>query len=188
MLAGDPSAFGFIYTLYFFCYFTYFICKVSKNTSYSCGNTNPHSGITKPTIIPLEGNPIDDELVISLVLVPQPVKKPWAPFQTHVDFEYAESVVRSWMNNKMIDMQLYGMHHGWAQGSNIIFRNYTDMEKSLQAARSCVVQVSSHWNYCLLITHAEILQFQQGSVLAEYQGKKYTFSFQYRDTWALYNG
>jgi len=41
MLAGDPSAFGFIYILYFFCYFTYFICKVSRNTSYSCGNTNP---------------------------------------------------------------------------------------------------------------------------------------------------
>jgi len=105
---------------------------------------HPHSGITKPTIIPLEGNPIDDDSVIPSVFVPQPVEKPWAPFRTRPDFEYAESVVRSRMNNKMIDAQLYGMHHGWAQGSNITFRNYADMEKSLRAARFCVVQVSLH--------------------------------------------
>ncbi|KAJ7892470.1 hypothetical protein B0H14DRAFT_2560177 [Mycena olivaceomarginata] len=62
--------------------------------------------------------------------------------------------------------QLAGIQAGWSNSpSNITFRNYEHMEKSLAAARKYVVQ------------------FQRGEVEADFQGTTYKFEFQYRDPW-----
>ncbi|KAJ6550186.1 hypothetical protein B0H19DRAFT_1298710 [Mycena capillaripes] len=98
--------------------------------------------------------------------VPSPAYKSWAPFRTRADFEYAESVVLPNMPRKYVDKQLAGMQGNWSNSpSNITFRNYEHMEKSLAAARKYVVQ------------------FQKGEVKADFQGTTYTFEFQYRDPW-----
>ncbi|KAJ7347921.1 hypothetical protein DFH08DRAFT_808700 [Mycena albidolilacea] len=98
--------------------------------------------------------------------VPSPACKAWAPFRTRADFEYAESVVLPNMPRKWVDTQLAGIQAGWSNSpSNITFRNYEHMEKSLAAARKYVVQ------------------FQRGEVEADFQGTTYRFEFQYRDPW-----
>ncbi|KAJ7646327.1 hypothetical protein DFH06DRAFT_1300668 [Mycena polygramma] len=70
------------------------------------------------------------------------------------------------MSRKCVDAQLSGINRDWSNTpSNITFRNYDHMEKSLAAARKYVVQ------------------FQTGEVEADFQGKTYKFESQYRDPW-----
>ncbi|KAJ7800250.1 hypothetical protein B0H14DRAFT_2529625 [Mycena olivaceomarginata] len=92
--------------------------------------------------------------------------KPWAPFRTRADFEYAESVVLSNMERKWVNVQLAGIGGEWSNSpSNITFHNYDHTEKTLSAARTYGVQ------------------FQTGEVEAEFEGVPYKFEFQYRDPW-----
>ncbi|KAJ7850594.1 hypothetical protein B0H13DRAFT_1644420, partial [Mycena leptocephala] len=92
--------------------------------------------------------------------------EPWAPFRTRADFEYAESVVLPNMERKWVDVQLAGIAGEWSNSpSNITFRNYAHMEKTLAAARTYGVQ------------------FQTEHVEADFDGVTYEFEFQDRDPW-----
>ena len=102
---------------------------------------HPHSGVSEPTIIPIEGDIEASDSASKPIFVPQSVSKPWAPFQTRADFKYTESVVQSRLNTAGIDAQLYGIHHGWCQQSNITLWSNADMQKFLNATWSCVVKV-----------------------------------------------
>ncbi|KAJ7680005.1 hypothetical protein B0H17DRAFT_1206155 [Mycena rosella] len=72
------------------------------------------------------------------------------------------------MERKWVNTQLSGMRGSWSDApsaSNITFKNYDHMEKTLAAARTYVVQ------------------FQEGEVERKFQGTTYKFQFQYRDPW-----
>ncbi|KAJ7663215.1 hypothetical protein DFH06DRAFT_1395296 [Mycena polygramma] len=129
---------------------------------------HPHNEGAKTSYIALDGGAAPDGSAekAATVSASHSSQKPWAPFRTRADFEYAESVVLSNMPRKWVDAQLAGINGDWSNTpSNITFRNYDHMEKSLAAARKYVVQ------------------FQTGEVEADFQGKTYKFEFQYRDPW-----
>ncbi|KAJ7875076.1 hypothetical protein B0H13DRAFT_1894337 [Mycena leptocephala] len=115
---------------------------------------HPHNNSAAPSLdggIPpggVSGGP-------SLPFAPRPTPKPWAAFRTRAEFDYTESV-----------FQLAGIGGEWSNSpSNITFRNYNHMGKSLAVVRTYGVQ------------------FQTGEVEAEFEGTTYKFEFQYRDLW-----
>ncbi|KAJ7875714.1 hypothetical protein B0H14DRAFT_2568563 [Mycena olivaceomarginata] len=132
---------------------------------------HPHNDSAAASYISLDngvtpGGPPEDPDAPSKPFVAQPAYKPWAPFRTRADFEYAESVVLPNMERKWVDVQLAGIAGEWSNSpSNITFRNYAHMEKTLAAARTYRVQ------------------FQTGHVEADFDGVTYKFEFQYRDPW-----
>lgn len=109
---------------------------------------HPHSGVSDPITIPLKGTSSSDSNAIS-ILQPQMEGKPWAPFRTHADFKYAETAVLGLLSKKLVNKQLHGIQNGWSSDSAITFHSYTDMEQSLQAARTYGVSVSQ-LDFCLI--------------------------------------
>jgi hypothetical protein len=99
--------------------------------------------------IPPGGRPAAPDTPARL-FAPQPTYKPWAPFRTRADFEYAESVVLSNMERKWVNVQLAGIGGEWSNSpSNITFHSYDHMEKTLSVARTYGVQVSEHFFFNL---------------------------------------
>jgi hypothetical protein len=98
----------------------------------------------QPTIIPLDvpnnsnavSEPQFSEGFSSL-------SKPWAPFRTLADFEYAKSAVTGSLSKATVNFQLRGMANSWVEKSNITFRNYDDLMELLTAAREYGVKVCS---------------------------------------------
>ncbi|EGO31125.1 hypothetical protein SERLADRAFT_432782 [Serpula lacrymans var. lacrymans S7.9] len=130
---------------------------------------HPQSGKHDPVIIPLDSViPSADQGNHEAGLGSALEIKPWAPFRNRADFEYAETAVKGLLSKAIVNTQLYGIHHGWADNTNITFRNYADIEKTLQVAR------------------AQYVQFQEGNVSACYLGETHYFKFQYRDPWKIY--
>jgi hypothetical protein len=105
---------------------------------------HPHSGSRGPNIIHLDApnnmNEISELESSENVLRPP---KPWGPFRTLADFEYAESAVTGCLSKKIVNLQLQGMATGWAEKSNITFKTHNDMVESLKAAREYGVKVRS---------------------------------------------
>lgn len=102
---------------------------------------HPDSGVNEPTTIPLESQdavPFEPE---HHIFTCQPYAKPWAPFRSREDFEYAETAVKGLLSKDIVNLQLLGLQGRWAESTRITFRSYTDMEKSLAAARQYGVQV-----------------------------------------------
>jgi hypothetical protein len=102
---------------------------------------HPDSGVNEPTVIPLESQdavPYEPE---HRVFMDQPYSKPWAPFRSREDFEYAETAIKGLLNKDTVNRQLLGLQGRWAESTKITFRSYADMEKSLAAARQYGVQV-----------------------------------------------
>jgi len=100
---------------------------------------HPHSGISDPTIIPLEGTTsIDSQASLFLS---QTEGRPWAPFRTRADFEYTETAVLGLLSKDIVNKQLYGIKNSWSSHSSITLRSHADMERSLQAARTYGVPV-----------------------------------------------
>lgn len=95
---------------------------------------HPHSGKDTPTVIPL-----DDPTKIHSS--PHSVKpliasaKPWAPFRTHADFEFAELAVTECLSKMAINRILKGYHDHWAKKTTITFKGHSDLQASLSAAR-----------------------------------------------------
>jgi hypothetical protein len=144
-----------------------------------------HSQLTEPTIIPLDiSSQMDTSSTSGSAKPPDDNRedRPWAPFRTLADFEYAESVITGGMSKETINLQLHGLRNGWATGSNITFRNYDDMEKSMEAAREYGTRVS-HFSEALIANSWGDIKFQPGKVSAEYNGKTFEFEFQYRNPW-----
>ncbi|KZV97954.1 hypothetical protein EXIGLDRAFT_810450, partial [Exidia glandulosa HHB12029] len=125
---------------------------------------HPHSG-RPPDIIPLDDDvptPAQPESVDATTRS----DRPWAPFRSRADFEFAESAINDKLPRRTINVHLQGMHAGWSRdGSNISFETYEDLRRSLDAARDFVTD------------------FQEGSVTARFDGKDYTHRFYYRDIW-----
>lgn len=102
----------------------------------------PHPHSHKPSIIiPLDGSSAPDAPSPTL---PQPTSKPWAPFRNLPDFQFTERAVKTLMPAKDIDGWLYDIRNSWSRdGSNITFKNHTDMDRSLNAANDYFVPVCS---------------------------------------------
>lgn len=146
---------------------------------------HPHDKSSQPKDIFLEGSwpdePDPGKHQTAANCPPKPISKPWAPFRNRADFEFAESVVVPNLSKDWVNVQLRGINGGWSKdGTNITFKSYDHMEKSLAAARKFVVQVSN-----LFITSRSGLklpfQFQTGEVDAIYEGETFVFKFPYRD-------
>ena len=103
--------------------------------------SHPHSAITEPTIISLERESVENTCQKTPVFT-RGAKEPWFPFCTRADFEYAETAIKGLLSKHMVDAQLRGINHGWAEQSKITFQSHTDMEKTLGAARAYDVEVT----------------------------------------------
>lgn len=108
---------------------------------------HPHSGITEDLIIPLVNNESADLTNFTYDHGDPRAQSwsgnnvPWLPFRTREDFEYTSTAVRGVLRSELVDEQLYGIHHGWAQNPKITLRNSADMKAALAAARQDGVQV-----------------------------------------------
>ncbi|KAJ7744400.1 hypothetical protein B0H16DRAFT_1727331 [Mycena metata] len=125
---------------------------------------HPHSGITDPTIIPLDSNEIIPSAPAAEVPLEE-LERPWASFRTRADFEYTATAVAGGLSADIVDSQLNGINKSRSVGSMLTIDNSADMARSLAAAREYVVP------------------FETGQISAEFEGKEYTFEFQYRDPW-----
>src|SRR5215510_5754303 len=69
---------------------------------------HPDSGINEPTIIPLESRDAipHEPKDLDSVSIYQPPLKPWAPFRTREDFEYAETAIKGLLSKETVNMQL----------------------------------------------------------------------------------
>jgi hypothetical protein len=116
---------------------------------------HPHNESGEPTMIPLDGS-------LNLVRNKEPIGmkdfhllRPWAPFRTLPDFEYAESAVTGALSKDTVNLQLRGMRSGWAERSNVTFQNYDDMAKSLAAAREYGIKV---WSFYIMFSVTKVFQ------------------------------
>ncbi|KIJ48975.1 hypothetical protein M422DRAFT_161935, partial [Sphaerobolus stellatus SS14] len=91
--------------------------------------------------------------------------KPWAPFQTRADFEFAETAVVEGFNSHCTQKLLNGINSQWANNSKLTIYDTNDLNESLATTRNFVTQ------------------FKDGEVTHEFRGKSYTFQFRYRDPW-----
>lgn len=140
---------------------------------------HPHSG-RQPLIVPLDGN-TPAQTTNTAKDAPQSGDRPWAPFRSRADFEFAESAVNEKMSHHAVDVHLQGMHGSWSRsGSNISFRNYDDLRRSLDAARDLITDVCL---FFLSKLSSQSLQFQEGSVTARFDGKDISHHFWFRDVW-----
>jgi len=97
---------------------------------------------TEPTIIPLEGGSIVENTPDKAPTFMQDTsEKPWAPFRTRADFEYAEMAIKGLLSKNIVDSQLRGINNHWAEKSKIKFQTYADMERTLAIARADGVSV-----------------------------------------------
>jgi hypothetical protein len=69
--------------------------------------------------------------------------KPWAPFRTRADFEFAETVIKSATGTDTIDALIKGIQNSWTDPghSRITFHDVNHLNQSMEAARKYVVQV-----------------------------------------------
>ena len=150
---------------------------------------HPHSGITEPTIVPLDDgryyNPenTNPSLIDINSGIGGGLARPWAPFRVRADFEYTESAVKGLLNAKIIDNQLKGIHNGsWCSDPHITLRSSCDMERSLEAARGYGIQVSVKTSTINTFKYSIIcyFKFSEGHVPGEFEGKTYYFTFPYR--------
>lgn len=101
---------------------------------------HPHSG-KAPEIVSLDSHTPSGPAVAENTTLDD---RPWAPFRSRADFEFAESAVNEKLSRKAVDVHLTGMHGSWSRdGSNVSFRDYNDLRYSLDAARDFVTDVST---------------------------------------------
>jgi hypothetical protein len=110
---------------------------------------HPHSGIPEPEFIfrdlPSE-NIASDKFPYHTHELPK--GKPWTPFRTRADFEFAETAIQSAMHSKTIKRLLKGIQQQWTEPgqSRITFKGMKDFKHCLAAARTFVVPVSTGRN------------------------------------------
>jgi hypothetical protein len=75
---------------------------------------------------------------------PLPDARPWAPFKTYSDYKFTSRRVRRRAPNAEIDEDLNDHHsHTFSSDCFITFRNHREMEKSLAAARTSNISVTT---------------------------------------------
>ncbi|KAJ7603016.1 hypothetical protein FB45DRAFT_1014955 [Roridomyces roridus] len=127
---------------------------------------HPHSG-RSPEIIPLDAStlPTDGKATPKPrhSIVPMG-RRPWAPFSTRADFEWAETEYMSPAEN--VKKRLAGMHGNWTRGeTNITIRTYEEL-------RECLTRVQRY-----------VLEFKKIEFNEEFEGEVRHFEFYYRDPW-----
>jgi hypothetical protein len=147
---------------------------------------HPHSGIHTPTRIPLDSTvgptPVANRVV--------PIRdmdfldKPWAPFKTQADFEFAEQVVTKCIDKDTVNTLLDGFNGNWASETTITFRCHLDLQTSLSAARRFGIQVCfTLYIYIFVKSIDMLLKFTDGDVNHVFRGQTFTFKFKYRNPW-----
>ncbi|KAF8582420.1 hypothetical protein K439DRAFT_1351404 [Ramaria rubella] len=126
---------------------------------------HPHSGKSSATVIPLDRPIPTTQLNQSPFTACKSDCKPWAPFRNCANFEFAEEAVTQGFHAETVDKLLAGYHGHWASHTNLMLHTNKDLQKYCAAACKFVVQ------------------FQDGEVTHEYQGKEHTFRFKFRDPW-----
>jgi hypothetical protein len=105
---------------------------------------HPHSGILEPEFIFCDLPSASPATDLPLLTQHQLLEKPWAPFRTRADFEFAETMVQSAAHKDTIKKLIKGIRYRWTDPghSHITFRNLKDYTQSLNVARTFVVPVS----------------------------------------------
>ncbi|KIJ33454.1 hypothetical protein M422DRAFT_264558 [Sphaerobolus stellatus SS14] len=121
------------------------IDRIPSNSLYIEVIHHPHSGGFTTTIIPIASQIGSDKPVKSSV--PEayqiPVRgKPWAPFRTREDFEFAELAVTEGFNSHCIQKTLDGVNGRWARKSRLTIMDTNDLKESIAAAQRFVTQMS----------------------------------------------
>ncbi|KAJ7199827.1 hypothetical protein GGX14DRAFT_661239 [Mycena pura] len=92
--------------------------------------------------------------------------RPWAPWPTIHDFEYAETAVQGLLRPVIIDKQLKGIAGTWtSHRSEMKMKNYKEYQRALIAARVPGVNFRSH------------------TISPELWGEIKQYTFYYRDPW-----
>ncbi|KAF8516875.1 hypothetical protein JB92DRAFT_3082636 [Gautieria morchelliformis] len=155
------------------------VASASNSDSNSEASQNrPHTSTTFLEIIHHPHSNQKTEFIFRDLPIPPPSEdcsrpqsnstgKPWAPFRTRSDFEFAELVVQSAMKGSTVKRLLKGIRHDWTEpgSTKITFQNKVDFQKSMAAARKFNTQ------------------FQEDSISATFEGIKKTFDFHFRDPW-----
>ncbi|KAF8581526.1 hypothetical protein K439DRAFT_1618966 [Ramaria rubella] len=118
---------------------------------------HPHSGNSAATMIPLDQSISTTQHNRSPQNVCNCNGKPWAPFCNRADFEFAEEAVTQGFCAETVNKLLDGYQGRWATQMHLTLRNNKDLQNSLATA------------------HKFGVQFQDGEVTHEYQGKTHTF-------------
>ncbi|KAJ7199478.1 hypothetical protein GGX14DRAFT_572859 [Mycena pura] len=92
--------------------------------------------------------------------------RPWAPWPTIHDFQYAETALHGLLKPEIIDKQLKGIAGSWTgHRSEMKMKNYKDYQRALNAARVPGVNFRSH------------------TINPELWGEIKHYTFYYRDPW-----
>ncbi|KAF8521623.1 hypothetical protein BU17DRAFT_16545, partial [Hysterangium stoloniferum] len=130
---------------------------------------HPHSGLHSSIRILLDTVPVPPPISSSTLPITEIIRKPWAPFQTHADFEFMEQVVTKCMDKEMVEILLRGYNREWATLTRLTLQNIRDVEDSLLLA--------------LFYSALMIFQFCNGEVNHTIYGQPYCFKFKYHDPW-----
>ncbi|KAF8521655.1 hypothetical protein JB92DRAFT_3275059 [Gautieria morchelliformis] len=147
-----------------------------NNSNSEASQNQPHTSTTFLEIIHHPHSNQQTEFIFRDLPIPPPSEdysrpqsnstgKPWAPFRTRSDFEFAELVVQSAMKGSTVKRLLKGIRHDWTEpgSTKITFQNKVDFQKSMAAARK--------------------FNTQEDSISATFEGIKKTFDFHFRDPW-----
>jgi hypothetical protein len=67
--------------------------------------------------------------------------RPWYPFQSYADFDFADFVKKAHLSNPQIDDLLHRHHTTWSDNSHVSFSNHRDIEKLLNRTEGTVTPV-----------------------------------------------
>ncbi|KIJ31220.1 hypothetical protein M422DRAFT_267173 [Sphaerobolus stellatus SS14] len=102
---------------------------------------HPHSGITTATIIPIDvpkSNKSNAHIFSSS-------SNFHSSFRQRADFEFARTVVTKALNRETVEIFLAGFQGRWASNTHISFVNFSDFQRTLEAARHFGVQDLLPW-------------------------------------------
>ncbi|KIJ39656.1 hypothetical protein M422DRAFT_257483 [Sphaerobolus stellatus SS14] len=104
---------------------------------------HPHSGSHTSSIIPISSKVGSNHSSAAAKGAYQiPVRgKPWAPFRTRADFEFAETAVVEGFNGHCTQKLLNMINSQWANNFKLTIFDTNDLNESLAAARNFVTQM-----------------------------------------------
>lgn len=107
---------------------------------------HPHSGISEPEYIFRDLPTLGEDLSNNLQTTSRHTKpgaKPWAPFRSRADFEFAEIAVKERFKTQTIGTMLGRIKDDWTNPGHtrLTFHDLDDYKQSLAFARKYVVQV-----------------------------------------------
>lgn len=115
---------------------------------------HPHSHLPN-TIISLDSSSVSKTSLHTASSPTRTSRKPWAPFPSLADFEWAETMYMA--SRDAQDRQLEGMHSGkWCQGSKLMIKKSADLQRYLEKARHYVVEACLSLFFWVVILHTVV--------------------------------